>query len=42
LTFLWKREGGTDRGAATLGKCIKTSGLARHFAECDIRHLARG
>lgn len=30
--FAWKRLGGTSGGNATLGKCVKVTGLTKHFA----------
>lgn len=35
VRYLWKREGGNRNGVATLGECVKTSGLARHFGDVD-------
>ena len=32
ITYLWKRKGGVTSGRATLGKCIKTSGMVKYFA----------
>lgn len=32
---LWKAEGGDRNGNATLGKCVKPSGLAKYFGDCD-------
>ena len=32
VTFLWKREGGEKQGQATLGMCVKPSGMVRHFS----------
>jgi len=36
VRYLWKREGGTDKGSAVLGRCVKPSGLAHYFASADI------
>lgn len=30
ITYLWKRSGGATQGKATLGMCVKLSGLAKH------------
>lgn len=35
LEYRWKREGGKSKGKATLGKCIKATGLLRHFTQFD-------
>ncbi len=35
VAYLWKRAGGTTAGKATLGRCVKASGLARHFSKAD-------
>lgn len=35
IKALWKAEGGTKSGNMTLGKCMKLSGLARYFGDCD-------
>jgi hypothetical protein len=35
VKFRWKREGGARAGRATYGKCVKASGLTRHFGDCD-------
>lgn len=32
IDFLWKAKGGTSGGNLVLGKCIKNSGLARHYS----------
>lgn len=31
VSYLWKRKGGQSQQQATLGKCTKSSGLAKHF-----------
>ncbi len=31
VAYRWKRAGGASGGKATLGKCVKTSGLVKHF-----------
>lgn len=35
IIYLWRREGGEQQGLATMGKCQKTSGLIKHFAESE-------
>lgn len=35
VQVLWKRRGGKSQGKQRLGYCVKTSGLARYFAEAD-------
>jgi hypothetical protein len=35
LRYYWKRKGGTSGGSATLGKCLKPSGLVRHLSDTD-------
>lgn len=32
VTFLWKSRGGASGGNRTLGKCVKNSGLVRHYS----------
>lgn len=32
IAYLWKRKGGATAGRATLGKCVLSSGLMRHFS----------
>jgi putative metallopeptidase len=32
VIYLWKEKGGDSGGRATLGKCIRPTGLAKHFA----------
>lgn len=33
VRYAWKRQGGKSGGRATLGKCVKLSGPAKHFAQ---------
>ncbi len=33
IRYAWKRQGGRAKGRATLGKCVKLSGPAKHFAK---------
>lgn len=33
IAYLWRKEGGSDRGKAKLGMCTKPGGLLKHF--CD-------
>lgn len=33
IGYAWKRKGGESVGKAVFGKCVKTSGLVRHFSE---------
>ena len=33
--FLWKRAGGKSKGRAVLGRCVKPSGLTKHYACAD-------
>lgn len=35
IVVRWKEKGGESNGKATLGKCVKLSGHARHFAGAD-------
>jgi hypothetical protein len=35
IHYRWKREGGKSQGRATFGKCIKTSGLVKHYSEAS-------
>lgn len=35
VVYLWKAKGGGSGGRLTLGKCVKASGLARHFSNAD-------
>jgi len=35
VTGLWKAKGGERNGKLTLGMCVKPSGLAQYFADCD-------
>jgi hypothetical protein len=35
IEYRWKRSGGKSHGNLTYGKCVKLSGLARHFAGSD-------
>lgn len=35
VLYRWKDKGGETNGSQTLGKCVKLSGHARHFAEAD-------
>lgn len=35
VAYRWKREGGDAGGKATLGKCVKTAGLVKHFGGVD-------
>jgi len=35
VRYLWKAEGGRHHGANILGKCVKPSGLVRHFSGAD-------
>lgn len=35
LRVLWKKKGGASGGKNTWGKAIKTSGLVKHYADCD-------
>ena len=35
IEYRWKRAGGKSGGNATYGKCVKLSGLAKHFAGAD-------
>ena len=32
IIYLWKSAGGSGQGKATLGRCVKTSGLVKHFS----------
>lgn len=32
ILYLWKQKGGASGGQSTLGKCIRPTGLAKHFA----------
>lgn len=32
ILYLWKQKGGASGGKATLGKCVRPTGLAKHFA----------
>jgi hypothetical protein len=32
IVYLWKEKGGDSGGKATLGKCVRPTGLAAHFA----------
>lgn len=33
IIYLWKREGGKNKGQATMGKCTKAAGLVKHFSD---------
>jgi hypothetical protein len=33
IDYRWKRRGGSAAGKATLGKCVKVSGLVRHYTD---------
>jgi hypothetical protein len=35
IKFAWKRTGGKSTGMATLGKCVKLSGLTLYFGKVD-------
>lgn len=35
IKYLWKAKGGAKGGKATLGKCVKTSGLASFYSSAD-------
>lgn len=35
VMFLWKRNGGEKHGQAVLGKCVKPSGMVKHFSNAD-------
>lgn len=35
ISFLWKKSGGKGGGKATLGKCVRASGLVRFFGKVD-------
>ena len=35
IHVLWKKKGGSSGGKNTWGKALKTSGLVRHYADCD-------
>ena len=35
IAYVWKRTGGGSKGQNTLGKCVKPSGLLKHFAGVD-------
>lgn len=35
VKVVWKRRGGKSAGKEKLAKCVKTSGLARYFAEAE-------
>lgn len=32
IDFRWKRKGGSSAGRANMGKCVKLSGAAKHYA----------
>jgi hypothetical protein len=33
VVYLWKRQGGTSNNMATLGRCIRVSGLTKYFTD---------
>lgn len=35
VIYLWKRTGGKSSGMAVLGKCVRLTGLVKHFAKAD-------
>lgn len=35
IIYLWKQKGGSSGGANTLGKCIRPTGLVKHFGKLD-------
>jgi len=35
VLYLWKRRGGASKGSATLGKCVRMSGLNGYLAQAD-------
>jgi hypothetical protein len=35
VVVLWKRKGGRSQGAAVFGKCVKSSGLVKHFGRAQ-------
>lgn len=36
ILYLWKQKGGASGGESTLGKCIRPTGLAKHFASKNL------